>query len=142
MTKTFHFKIQRIMNKQVKDRSNLPKFRVERADGFLEYSRWAFPNQRISMRKASHFKADGRISLRILDHHNRLQKLEPIVPCEWMNHGTTWFAICRNPYSTQTDNRWLLCYPNGKVCFAGPTAETARIFFYTKTNGLQVGKSK
>ncbi|MEZ4941794.1 MAG: hypothetical protein R3D58_13020 [Saprospiraceae bacterium] len=130
------------MIKQVKNRSTLPKLCVEKAAGFQEFRRWTLLKQRISKRKSSHFKADGRISLRILDQQHRFQKLEPIVPCEWMNHGTTWLAICRNPYPTQSDNRWLLCYPNGTACFAGPTAETARIFFYTKTNGLQVGKSK
>lgn len=95
---------------------------------------------RISKRMASHFSATGRISLQVVDCRNREQN-KPVMPCEWLERGETSLAVCRNPYPTQADDRWLLCQAEGTACFAGPTPETARIYFYFITDSLQVGKT-
>lgn len=108
---------------------------VARAHEVPDRSGAATLKRRIVRHKAPHFNPTGRISLFVLDWIGR-EQFKPIVPCEWLHTESIKLALCCNPYPTEAADRWLLCRPDGVVCFTATSPEIARIHFYSITGSL------
>jgi hypothetical protein len=93
-------------------------------------------NHRIIRTAAPHFSPTDRITLQVLDRFGRGQ-YKPIVLCEWLTIAGIKLALCRNPYPTESGDQWLLCRPDGVVCFTAASPEFARIQLYFLTGSLR-----
>jgi len=110
-------------------------YRVAFAQEGPDVSGAARLKRRIIRRNSPHFRANGRISLKVLDQLGREQP-KPVVQCQWLECGTTKLALCRNPYPTGAPDRWLLCRSDGMACFTAASPEIARIHFFSITGGI------
>ena len=110
-------------------------YRVAFAQDGADVSGTARLKRRIIRRNSPHFTANGRISLKVLDLLGREQP-RPVVQCQWLEHGNTKLALCRNPYPTGAVDRWLLCRSDGMACFTATSPEIARIHFFSITGGI------
>lgn len=118
-------------NEQIKE-----GYQVAFAQDGLDFSVTTPLKRRIITRNAPHFSGNGRISLKVVDRLGR-EQLRPVVQCEWLKSGRFERALCRNPYTTQAADRWLLCSPDGVACFSATSPEIARIHFYSITGSLK-----